>query len=272
MSEFINFFRKASKHLDKKTPANKPSTSEKKSTPPPTAEKKSAKKEIDTAKELINKYRAQYADVDLDVLRNMIELKDITSQPKTEQPDNSLKEIKKRLGDPETGETLRQERWDKKVTCPYCKSDKIKKLAAEEQKSAHIYKYNCLNCHENFDDDSETEMEGGVPPLYTWMLCWYLFGCTNSLQYIASKLGLDVGTVELMIQYMQKLFKSEQPLTNFLTFDEWSLKYGKSYKSIMQDSLTKKEVLFGLDTAKTPGDTAEYRKQKNRGPKLKPRS
>lgn len=251
--DFINFFRSASQHLEKKT---KPS-------------KKNQKKQIDQTKDLINKYRAEYANVDLDVLRNMIELKDITSQEKTDTPDQSFSAIEQRLGTDESGETLRQERWGKEVKCPACGSTDIKKLSAKQQKTAYIYRYQCNSCNEKFNDDSDTAMESGVPALYTWMMCWYLYGCTNSLQYIATKLGIDVATVELMIEYMQKLFKAKQPLTNFLTFDEWSLRYGKSYQQAMQQNLNKKEVLFKGDTAKTPTDTAEYRRQKNRGPNPK---
>lgn len=259
--EFINSFRKASQHLDKNE-----NNKSKEETPP--------KQDHDIQKELVRHYREEYSHVDLDVLRNLNEIKEITQSTNSEAPDKALAGIEKRLGEPEVGETLRQERWGKKVKCPECASEQVQKLADSEQKVPHIYKYVCLSCWVTFNDDSHTEMESELPPLYTWMLCWYLYGCTSSIQYIATKLGLDTGLVEMMIKYMQKIFKSSQPLTNFLTFDEWSMKYGKTYKSLIKENLVKKEVLLGRDTAETPADTHEYKKQKDnfRGPNPKPRN
>ena len=240
MKHFINHFRKDSKHLDhQKSKTTK------------------AHQQVEVAKELINSYRTQYANVDLDVLRNLIELKEITSEPKQDNPDNSYKEIKKRLGPKESIETLSQERWHNKIACPACGSKKIEQVNSE-------FKYHCVNCNNSFNDDTGTPIEAGSPPLSTWMFCWYLLGCTDSLQYIASKLGLDLPMVELMVRHMRQLFKSNQPLKHFMSFDEWSLKHGKSYKHAIQKELAHKKELLGHDSGESPKDTAEYRRQKQR--------
>lgn len=264
--EFMSYFRKASQHLDNNEQKNVEEKEDKKHPAKDTHQ--------DKHKEKVSEYLAQYPNVNLDVLRNLNELKEITKQPKTDEPDEALAGIEQRLGMPEASETLRQERWGKTIKCPECTSEQIQKLAASEQKDPNIYRYVCLSCWITFNDDSNTEMETELPPLYTWMLCWYLFGCTNSIQYISTKLGLDHSLVEMMLKYMQKIFKAEKPLTNFLTFDEWSNQYGKTYKKAIKENLIKKEVLLGRDTAETPADTHEYKKQKNnyRGPNPKPRS
>lgn len=217
------------------------------------------------AKKMVNAYKkAAYPDVDPQVLANLIDLKQITSQPKQPAPDKSFTFIKDRLGAKEDSETLRQERWHGKIKCPACQSNNIKLLLKRDMPKHGKHKYNCLSCGNDFNDDSGTLLETGRPPLSTWMLCWYLMGCTDSLQYIATKLGLDLATVELMVRHMQKIFKSNQPLTHLMSFDEWSLKHGKSYKQRIEHELAKKQELFTGETPNAPKDTAEYRKQKDR--------
>jgi transposase-like protein len=250
MKDFINHFRKDSKHLDHKDSEPKDDHIQK-------------NPQVELAKEMINAYRDSYSDVDLKVLRNLIELKDITSESKKAKPDHSYKEIEKRLGTSETEETLVQERWHGKVKCPACGSKNIKKLSSEQQNPKEHYKYQCQDCLAIFDDASGTPLESGKPPLHTWMFCWYLLGCTDSLQYIATKLGLELPMVEYMVRHMQKLFKSQKPLAHFSTFEEWSFKHGKSYKQKIQHEMEKKELHQG-ETAATPQDTHEYNRQKAR--------
>ncbi len=143
------------------------------------------------------------------------------------------------------------------------KQTHVKRLALEEQKSKEIYKYRCLDCKKTFNDDSETKIEEGVPPLRTWMLCWYLLGCTSSVQYIAAKLGLNIKTVELMIQHLQRLFNTQEPLKHFLPFDEWYITHGKGFKTAMQDALAKQVEKFRGFSVGQEKDTAEVRRQKN---------
>jgi len=227
------------------------------------------KKDIQRAEELVQKYRSKYADVDLNVLRNLTELKDTTKQPKSDKPDASYKTIKKNLGKDEISETIRQERWASKIKCPFCKSTKTRKLAEEKKINKKVFKYKCETCKEFFNPETNTDLEDTTPPISDWMLCWYLYGCTNSLEYIASKLGVDIDVIEQMIGQMKDLFGADKPLSKFTTFDEWAAKQGRKHKSILAEAKTKLEVLFQGDTAKVPHDTAELRRQRKRG--IKPR-
>jgi len=224
-------------------------------------------KAVEQAKEFINKYRQAFANtksIDTDVLLHLAALKRITSQHKREKPDSAFEEIKQHLGEAESSETLRQERWRGTVTCIYCNSKHIKRVSKEQQKSARNHKYLCLDCDKTFNDDSETSIETGIPPLNNWMLCWYLLGCTNSLQYIAGKLGLSMATIEMMVHQMQKLFKSDQPLTHMLSFEEWSAQHGIKYKPVIEAAIAKQTVLYGMDITGVAKDTGEYRRMKDR--------
>lgn len=219
---------------------------------------------VETAKAIINRYRNTYKSISPDVLFNLSDLKNIATEPKVDNPEDAAKQIEQLLGPAEAGETLRQERWHGQVQCPYCKSQNVKRLALEEQKDKHIYKYRCLDCSETFNDDSETKLDADVPSLHTWMFCWYLLGCTTSVQYIAAKLGLSVATVELMIQHMQRIFKANEPLKHLLPFDQWYATHGKGYKTAMQEALAKQVERFRGFSVGQEADTAEVRRQKNR--------
>jgi transposase-like protein len=222
---------------------------------------------VEKVKDFINKYRqsnARFKDVNPEVLLHLAALKKITSQPKQDKPDESFKEINQHLGPAESSETLRQERWHGKVHCPYCNSKHIKLLAKQHKTSKDDHKYKCLECHETFNDDSETKIEVGVPPLQSWMLCWYLLGCTSSLQYIANKLGLSITIIEMMINHMQKLFKAEQPLTHMLSFEEWAAQHGIKYQPVLEAEIVKQTELYRGETTGVAKDTHEYRRQKER--------
>ncbi len=219
---------------------------------------------VEQAKEIIDKYRGIYKDVDPQVLFRLTELKKITREHKHAAPEKAYKKILHQLDGATSAETLRQERWRGHIRCPYCGSEKIKRLDAKMQKEPTIYKYLCDDCLETFNDDTNSQIEVGIPPLNTWMFCWYLLGCTSSLQFIATKLGLNLATIEMMVRHLQKLFKAEQPLKHFMSFDEWALKHGKSYKTAIKEAIAKQQLLFTGESTTAPKDTREYRKQKDR--------
>lgn len=221
--------------------------------------------QVEIAKQMINGYRNRYKSINPKELFNLSDIKTaVTEDIKTEPLDAVVDTIQDHLGDAESAETLRFERWHGKVTCPYCKSEKVKRLALEEQKNKDIYRYKCLACTEEFNDDSETDIEAGVPSINTWMLCWYLLGVTSSVQYIAAKLGLSIGTVELMIQHMQRIFNANEPMKHFLPFDKWSASHGKGYKVAMQEALAKQMERFRGFSLGQEADTAEVRRNKNK--------
>jgi transposase-like protein len=189
-------------------------------------------------------------------------LKDIVDQPKEEKPEIRFTQIKQQLGPSETHETVRQERWPQDINCPKCQSTHLKRLPPLPSKSAHNHRYECLNCGNIFNDDSGTPMEQGIPPLNIWMQCWYLMGCTDSLNFIAHKLGLDITIVEMMVDRLQKTFLAQKPLTKFMGFDEWS-KQSQHLRAQLKEDLIREYELLNANVATVPKDTAEFRRQQN---------
>lgn len=189
-------------------------------------------------------------------------LKEIVDQPKEETPELRFTQIKQHLGPSESHETVRQERWDKDIHCPNCQSVNLKRLPQIQSKSPHNHRYECLNCGNIFNDDSDTPMEQGVPPLNIWMQCWYLLGCTDSVNYIAHKLGLDLAMVEMMVDRLQKAFHAQKPLTRFIGFDEWS-KQSQHLRAQLKEDLLREYELLNANVATAPKDTAEFRRQQN---------
>lgn len=196
------------------------------------------------------------------LLSKMTALKELVDQPKEEKPELRFTQIKQVLGPSETHETVRQERWPKDIHCPNCKSVNLKRLPQLPSKSPHNHRYQCLDCDTIFNDDTDTPMEQGVPPLNIWMQCWYLMGCTDSLNYIAHKLGLDLSIVEMMVDRLQKTFLAQKPLTRFMGFEEWN-KQSQHLKTQLKEDLLREYELLNANIATVPKDTAEYRRQQN---------
>lgn len=219
-------------------------------------------KKVEGAKALFNGYRQKYKHINPEVLLNLSALKELTKQAPASPSEDYTNKVNEHLGGPESGETLRQERWHGKVKCPYCSSSNVKRLSIKEQKDSNNYRYLCLSCHKTFNDDSETAIDNNSVPLHSWMLCWYLLGCNTSLQHIANKLGLSLYIIEMMVAHLQKIFQAQKPLQNLMSFEEWALKHGKSYKLALEKSLLKQtERLRGYSVGQEI-DTAEVRRQK----------
>jgi transposase-like protein len=232
-----------------------------------TYDKNNNDKIVEAAKKMLDGYLDANKSIRPSTLFNLSKIKEETNKPKQDSPDAAFAIIQNHLGNAESSETLRIERWQDQVRCPYCNSNDIKRLSVVDQKSEDIYTYLCLACNSTFNDDSETEFEGPTPPLNTWMMCWYLLGCTNSLQYIASKLGLSVSAVEVMVRHMQKMFNAQQPMKNFLSFEEWSAQHGTHYQKVLEKALDKiAERMRGYSVGQEQ-DTAEVRKQRTRAEK-----
>jgi len=195
-----------------------------------------------------------------EVLANVKALKALIDIPKEQSLELRFANIKRYLGNPECYETVRQERWPDDIQCPNCHSTHLKRLPQLPPQPLHNHRYCCLDCHTEFNDDSGTPLEKGLPPLNIWMQCWYLIGCTGSLSYIATKLNLDLSVVEMMVRQLQKIFKAEQPLTRYVEYKEWNEQSQNLRKQLKEDLLKQYEVL-DANTANTPKDTAEYRRQ-----------
>lgn len=216
------------------------------------------------------------ADDDLDslqidtVIANLRALKGLISQPKEEKPELRFSKIQAHLGIPECYETIRQERWHINIHCPDCQSTHLKQLAQIMPQSVYNHRYRCLDCGAIFNDDTGTPIAKEIPPLNAWMQCWYLMGCTESLIYIANKLGLDLPTVEHMAQQLQKTFNAKQPLTRFVGFTEWH-KQSHALRAQLKEDLLKQYEKLNANVATQPTDTAEFRRQESlrRDPSMK---
>lgn len=217
-----------------------------------------------------------YPNEDLDTLQldtvisNLRVLKGLVSQPKEEKPELRFSKIQSHLGIPECYETIRQERWHINIHCPDCQSTHLKRLAQKTPQSVYNYRYRCLDCGSIFNDDTGTPIEKGSPPLNSWMQCWYLMGCTESLLYIANKLGLDLPMVEEMARQLQKTFKAKKPLTRFVGFTEWH-KQSQALRTQLKEDLLKQYEKLNANVATQPKDTAEFRRQEmlRRDPSMK---
>jgi transposase-like protein len=203
------------------------------------------------------------------VLANLRALKELVDQPKENAPEMRFSKIMQFLNEPECHETFRQERWPTDIHCPSCHSTNLKRVAGLPTHKAYNHRYHCLECDTIFNDDSGTAMEQGLPPLNIWMHCWYLMGCTESLSYIAKKLGLDLAMIEFMALQLQKTFRAKQPLTRSMGFTEWSKQSQQLRHQLTEDLLHEYERL-NANTATAPKDTAEHRRQLILRRELKP--
>jgi transposase-like protein len=230
--------------------------------------------EVLNTKPLLDNFDHQQADLEsLDpetIILNLRALKGLLSQPKEEKPEIRFSQMQSMLGTPECFETIRQDRWYLNIYCPDCLSTRLKRLAQVPPQSVHNHRYRCLDCGTTFNDDTGTPIEKGVPPLHIWMQCWYLMGCTDSLSYIAHKLGLDLSTVEKMARQLQKTFSAKQPLTRFIGFTEWH-KQSQHLRNQLKDDLMRQYEKLNANVATQPTDTAEFRRQESlrRDPSMK---
>lgn len=206
-------------------------------------------------------HEIEYLQTD-NIKKNLQALKELVDKPKEDAPEMRFLEMKKRLKQPEQHELLRQERFQPNIHCPDCYSGNLKQLPQVPSQSPHKHRYRCLDCGLIFNDDSGTPIERNVPPLSIWMQCWYLMGCTESLTYIASKLGLDLSMVEYMAEQLRLIFKAQHPLTRFTDYDEWS-KQSKHLRDQLKEDLLKQYERLSADIATIPKDTAEFRRQQN---------
>lgn len=196
------------------------------------------------------------------VIANLRALKGLVSQPKEEKPELRFSKIQKHLGTPECYETVRQERWHTHIYCPDCQSTLLKRLAQISPQSIYNHRYECLACGAIFSDDSGTPLEQNTPPIKIWMQCWYLMGCTESLSYIAHKLGLPLSLIEQMARQLQKTFNAKQPLTRFIGFTEWH-KQSQYLRAQLKEDLLKQAERLNANVATQPKDTAEFRRQES---------
>lgn len=230
----------------------------------------SVSKDIQETKAALKQTKNDYLDIAEEhlhsdnMLNNLKALQNALEQPKEELPELRFTQvIKKQLGEVEAHETVRQDRWPENIRCPNCQSINLKRIVQVPPSPVTNHRYRCLDCDEVFSDDSGTPFEKGVPPLNVWMQCWYLMGCTDSLNYITAKLNLDFATVEAMVRQLRKIFNAQKPLTNFLKYEDWN-KQADLLRKQLQEELLKQYEQLDANVATAPKDSAEFRRQQIR--------
>ncbi|MDB6096360.1 MAG: transposase [Francisellaceae bacterium] len=203
-----------------------------------------------------------------EVIARLHALRKLLKNPRESNLDQRFLKISQFLGLEESHETLRQDRWQPEITCPYCASNEIMKIASHNFNIASYYHYQCQVCGAEFNDSTGSPFEKGVPPLQVWMQCWYLMACTNSINYISSKLQLDRVTVEQMMAHLQKFFQADKPLDKLENVEQSAEKTGFNTIQNKEDILKQYQRL-NADTSTQPVDTAEHRRQQRirRNPK-----
>jgi transposase-like protein len=73
---------------------------------------------------------------------------------------------------------------------PSCASTHVIKRGFDDTASAR-QRYECHDCHQRFDDLTETIFAGHHQPLKVWILCLYFMGLNLSTEQIAQELALN---------------------------------------------------------------------------------
>ncbi len=197
-----------------------------------------------------------------EILAKLKTIHSLLASPNSHPIDVQFDEINQHLGIPECYEALRQQRWPHDIQCPNCYSTQLRRIPQIPPESIHNHRYRCLSCHMEFNDDTGTPIEAGQPSLNVWLQCWYLLGFTDSLNYIASKLNLDLNLVEQMVATLRKLFNAQKPIVHTELELEWSEKTKQLRKQLSEDLLKQYEVL-NANVATLPRDSTEFRRQQN---------
>ena len=110
--------------------------------------------------------------------------------------------IQNLIDDAKCYEEVRQMRWPERVCCPHCESSLINKRGFHNRQH-HRQRYQCQECHKQFDDLTLTIFEGHHQPLKVWVICLYLMGLNLSNQQIAQELDLNKDDVQEMSQQLR---------------------------------------------------------------------
>lgn len=195
------------------------------------------------------------------VVQNIQTLEQVLTEATTAQNlDQKTEKIKTLLGSAEAYQLLRQTRWPNGIQCADCYSGNVKRLPQRQRDSEYNHRYRCLDCRLEFnDDDGVASGDAGDQPINTWMQCWYLMGCTDSFNYIAHCLGLDLHIVEWMMQRLRTLFQLDAPSGQSLKKQDHAqqslLLHNKADRQASYESLN-------ANVATVPLDTTEYDRQR----------
>ena len=111
-------------------------------------------------------------------------------------------EIKNLIDDEECYRQVRQLRWPSKITCPHSESVQIIKRGKDDTEKFR-QRYECHQCHNRFDDLTNTIFTGHHQPLEIWILCLYFMGLNLSNRQIAYELDLNKDDAQNMVSQLR---------------------------------------------------------------------
>lgn len=122
-----------------------------------------------------------------------------------------------RFPDEETAfEYFVEKRWNGKVTCPYCNSQKVYRVKGNQP-------FKCGNCNSKFTAKTGTIMEGSHIKIRIWLLAMYIMGTTrkgiSSIQ-LAKYLGVTQKTAWYMAMRIREACDGYNPLKGMVEADE----------------------------------------------------
>lgn len=130
--------------------------------------------------------------------------------------------IRQFISDERCYQMIREMRWPREVSCPWCDSVKVIKYGKDE-KQPYRQKYLCKKCEGYFDDLTKTIFAGHHQPLSVWILCLYFMGLNLSNNQIAQELSINKDDVQQMTSQLREgiVAKKERPiLSNEVECDE----------------------------------------------------
>lgn len=107
-------------------------------------------------------------------------------------------------------------RWNGHIVCPYCKADKIYKVAGSQP-------YKCATCSRKFTAKTGTIMEGSHISIRIWLLAMFLMGNSrkgiSSIQ-LAKQLGVTQKSAWFMAQRIREACDQTAKLKGIVEIDE----------------------------------------------------
>lgn len=109
-----------------------------------------------------------------------------------------------------------ERRWGGHILCPYCKADKIYKVAGTQP-------YKCATCQRKFTAKTGTIMEGSHVSIQYWLLTMYLMGTSRkgiSSIELAKTLNVTQKTAWFMAQRIREACTEAEKLRGIVEVDE----------------------------------------------------
>lgn len=98
---------------------------------------------------------------------------------------------------------LREIRWSEGLKCVACSSEQIIKNGHDEN-HCNKQRYQCKDCHKNFDDLTGTIFSGSNLTLRVWILALYLMGLNLSNKQISQELEISEPTAQRMTTILRE--------------------------------------------------------------------